>query len=42
MYKIWKRLGLLKTFDPVKKTWLAENVRLRDIQNVNYYVTSVF
>jgi len=24
MYKIWKRLGLLKTSDTVEKTWLAK------------------
>jgi len=33
---------LLKTFDTVEKAWLAESARLSDIQNVNYYVTSVF
>jgi len=41
MYKIWKRLGLVKTFDTVEKTWLAKSARLSGIQNVNYYVMSV-
>jgi len=40
MCKIWKRLGLLKTFDTVEKTWLAKSARLSGIQSVNYYVTS--
>jgi len=39
MYKIWKRVGLLKTFDTVEKTWLAKNARLSGIQSVNCYVT---
>ena len=42
MYKIWKRLGLLKTFDTVEKIWLAESARLSCIQSVNYYVTLGF
>jgi len=42
MYKIWKRLGLLKTFDTVEKTWLAKSARLSGIRSVNYYVTSDF
>jgi len=42
MYKIWKRFGLLKTFDTVEKAWLAKSARLSGVQNVNYYVTSVF
>jgi len=40
--KIWKRLGLLKTFDTVEKTWLAKSDRLSGIQSVNYYVMSGF
>ena len=40
MYKIWNKLGLLKTFETVEKTWLAKSTRLSGIQNVNYYVTS--
>jgi len=42
MYKMWKRLGLLKTFDTVEKTWLAKSARFNGIQSVNYYVTSGF
>jgi len=44
MYKIWKKLGLLKTLDTVEKTWLAKSARLSHsgIQSVNYYLTSVF
>jgi len=44
MNKIWKRLGLLQTFDSntVEKTWLAENARLSGIKSVNCYVTSDF
>jgi len=42
MYKIWKRLRLMKTFDTVEKTWLAKSARLNGIQSVNYYVTSGF
>jgi len=42
MYKIGKRLGLLKTFDTVEETWLAESAGLSGIQSVNYYVTSGF
>jgi len=42
MYKIWKTLGLLKTFETVEKTWLAKSARLGGIQIVNYYVTSGF
>ena len=42
MCKIWKRLGLLKTFDTVEKTWLAKSASLSGIQSVNYYVTSGF
>jgi len=42
MHKIWKRLGLLKTFDTVEKTWLAKRARLSGIHSVNYYVTSDF
>jgi len=38
MNKIWKRLGLLKTFDTVEKTWLAKSARFSGIQSVNYYV----
>jgi len=25
MYKIWKRLRLMKTFDTAEKTWLAKS-----------------
>jgi len=41
MYKIWKRLGLLKMFDndTVEKTLFAKNARLSGIQSVNYHVT---
>jgi len=42
MYKICKRLGLLKTFDTVERTWLAKSTRLSGIQSVNYYVKSGF
>jgi len=42
MYKIWKRLGFLKTFDTVEKTCLAKRARLSGIQSVNYYIMSVF
>jgi len=42
MHKIWKRLGLLKTFDTVEKTWLAKSARLSGIQNGNYCITSGF
>jgi len=44
MYKIWQRLGWLKTFDSdtVEKTWLAKNARLRCIQSLNYYITQLF
>ena len=42
MYKIWKRLGLRKTFDTVEKTWLSKSTSLSGIQSVNYNVTSVF
>ena len=42
MNKIWERLGLLKNFDTVEKTWLAKSARLTGIQSVNHYVTSVF
>jgi len=42
MYKSWKKLDLLKTFDTVEKTWLAKSARLKGIQSVNYYVTSAF
>jgi len=38
MNKIWKRFGLLKTFDTVEKTWLAQSARLSGIQSVNCYV----
>jgi len=34
MYKIWKRLGLLKTFDTLEKTWLAKNAILNGIQTL--------
>jgi len=42
MYKIWKRLGLLKTFDTGEKTWLAKSARLNGIQHGNYYITPGF
>jgi len=44
MYKIWQRLGWLKTFDSdtMEKTWLAKNARIRGIQNLNYYITQLF
>jgi len=42
MNKIWKRFGLLKTFDTVEKTWLAKSARLSGIPSVNCYVTSGF
>jgi len=42
MYKIWKTLHLMKTFDTVEKTWLATSARLSGIQSVDYYVTSSF
>ena len=42
MYTIWKRLGLLKTFDILEKTWLAKSARLSGIQSVNHYITSSF
>jgi len=38
MNKIWKRFGLLKTFDTVEKTWLAKSARLSGIPSVNCYV----
>jgi len=31
-YKIWKRLGLLKTFNTVKNTWVAKNAWLSGTQ----------
>jgi len=40
MNKIWKRLGLLKTFDTVEKTWFAKRARHIGIQSANYFVTS--
>jgi len=42
MYEIWKRLGVLKMFDTMEKTWLAKSARLSGIHSVNYYVTSGF
>jgi len=42
MNKIWKRLGLLETFETMEKTWLPKSGRLSVIQSVNYYVTSGF
>jgi len=42
MYKTWERLGLLKTFNTMEKTWLAKSARLNGIQSINYYVTSGF
>jgi len=42
MHKIWNKIGLLKTFDTMKKTWLAKSARLSGIQSVNYYITSGF
>ena len=33
MYKIWKRLGLLKMFDTVEKAWLAKSARLSGTQS---------
>jgi len=35
---MWKRIGLLKTFDTLEKTWFAKNARPSGIQSVNCYV----
>jgi len=39
MYKIWKTLDLLKTFDTVEKTWLAKSTKLSGIQRFNYVMS---
>jgi len=35
IYKIWKRLGFLKTFDTLERTWFAKNARPSGIQSVD-------
>jgi len=39
MYKIWKRLVLLKAFDTVENTGFAKNASLSSIQSFNHYIT---